>query len=837
MGRTYFKAVFSLLAISTLLIYFSIDVIALSKSLVNIGEVFVSEDSLIFTVIDDTKVSVIGHSDKENLKNLVIPSTVEYMGFEYDVTMIAANAFEDAPLLESVHISYSVEVISTLAFANAPSLKFIYLPQSITTIEDAAFSSCPAIEQVQVANVISPLEYYLAFDVNVWQTAEFVINTASMQILQSDESQADKSAMQIIVVNDEFDNNVYINGVSYRLNHETFEAVITTNVISDIAEELVLPTQIRFNENDYAVVAIGDNAFSSMMKLESIIIPQSIRSIGVGAFSGSSRISDVIINSDNCTIAPHAFENIGVDTQGIKVYFSISNALFLNSFAGDVTNWDSERYVIESDAVVGEEIEHNGLIYEITDINPYEVELIGASDKEIKKLLIEDTIVYKSDIYSVRTIKEQAFFESEIITLFIPNTVDRINTNAFSNSASLKYVYIAAESINLSIATQAFTQVGSASEGVFFFGASAHQYNNLNTTKENWDSEYYFYNFIPPVGGEEFDLGRYTYKIISLSDKGGNVEVLGFAPGYSANMADFPSIINHKLLDFTVIAIGDMAFYDNDIINNIVLGENIATIGESAFAECDNLIDITINYPYRGFIVGANAFNNLGDGDNVVVYGALEEKYTTLSEHMGNWDEEKYRYSPILTTMKATDEENALSIGVKFPGSYDVKSMELNKMEQVDIDLYMSNIITTEETSHRLADQYIAEYAYYVNLSGFNVDEVAKNICPIEIFVEVSGVDFNDLYLLYIYTDEDGEEQFVLLDDEFDNDDMLSAGVKFEESMTVLLLRSNDEDIEASDALITTDEQRNLVIYILIGVGALLIIATVVFIRLKIKKK
>jgi hypothetical protein len=54
--------------------------------------------------------------------------------------------------------------------------------------------------------------------------------------------------------------------------------------------DLVIPEKVQYNGEDYTVVNIGDNAFNAC-NLSSVIFPNSIISIGDGAFASDTHVS------------------------------------------------------------------------------------------------------------------------------------------------------------------------------------------------------------------------------------------------------------------------------------------------------------------------------------------------------------------------------------------------------------------------------------------------------------------------------------------------------------------------------------------------------------------
>ena len=95
-----------------------------------------------------------------------------------------------------------------------------------------------------------------------------------------------------------------INGIKYRLDEETLTAeVIELKDALELDETklnaeklmkmifngyegyIIIPETIVFNERTYRVTSIGEEAFAGSYSLKSVTIPDSVTSIGDGAFN------------------------------------------------------------------------------------------------------------------------------------------------------------------------------------------------------------------------------------------------------------------------------------------------------------------------------------------------------------------------------------------------------------------------------------------------------------------------------------------------------------------------------------------------------------------------
>ncbi len=79
----------------------------------------------------------------------------------------------------------------------------------------------------------------------------------------------------------------------------------------DKISKVTIPATVKYKGTKYAVVKIGDKAFSGCSKLTTVIIGKKVKTIGKNAFYGCSRLSTVKISSKKITkVGSKAFGNI-----------------------------------------------------------------------------------------------------------------------------------------------------------------------------------------------------------------------------------------------------------------------------------------------------------------------------------------------------------------------------------------------------------------------------------------------------------------------------------------------------------------------------------------------
>ena len=101
---------------------------------------------------------------------------------------------------------------------------------------------------------------------------------------------------------------VEINGIYYDLITEGNTAVVISNP-NKYTGNITIPEYVKYNDIDYSVISIGNDAFYDCTELSSITIPNSVTSIGERAFSNCENLVSIDIPNGVTIISPKAFQN------------------------------------------------------------------------------------------------------------------------------------------------------------------------------------------------------------------------------------------------------------------------------------------------------------------------------------------------------------------------------------------------------------------------------------------------------------------------------------------------------------------------------------------------
>ena len=182
-------------------------------------------------------------------------------------------AFKDAKELTNVELK-NVTEIGDMVFENCEKLESIVIPETLEEIGASVFGGCSSLQDIDLPN--KPL----ALDHNTFYGSAYYEDKSNWEngVLYVDN--------YLLAINSDF-----LNLSEYEVKEGTI--AIANNAFLNNAQNL---TKITLPEG---LKLIGDKAFSSLYKLESVNIPSSVDTIGYNAFA-STGISNNSTNwSDN----------------------------------------------------------------------------------------------------------------------------------------------------------------------------------------------------------------------------------------------------------------------------------------------------------------------------------------------------------------------------------------------------------------------------------------------------------------------------------------------------------------------------------------------------------
>ena len=196
----------------------------------------------------------------------IIPASVTYNSVSYSVTSIGESAFESCISLTSVTIPNSVTSIGENAFLGCSGLTSIDIPNSVTSIGRWAFYYCDGLISVTIPNSITSI---------------------------GDAPFGGCTGLTSIDVASDNSNYCLVDGVLFNKDKTTL-----IQYPGGKQGAYTIPN---------SVTSIGGGAFDGCSGLTSVTIPNSVTSIGAVAFYECYGLTSVTIPNSVTNIAEHAF--------------------------------------------------------------------------------------------------------------------------------------------------------------------------------------------------------------------------------------------------------------------------------------------------------------------------------------------------------------------------------------------------------------------------------------------------------------------------------------------------------------------------------------------------
>ena len=367
------------------------------------------------------------------------------------------------------------------------------------------------------------------------------------------------------------------NGIAYNFLDENSVAIAP---FSDYSGDIVIPDTVRFGGHTFRVTEIAANAFYGS-SIKSIVLPQSIATIGTSAFSNSG-IKQIIIPKSVTSIGSGAFQNcMSLSSVDIpESVTTIGNKLFLNCIS----------------------LESVTINARITSISESMFENCIA----LNHVDIPETVV---------TISTNAFKNSALNDIMIPQSVSSIGREAFKNCGHLSRLELPGNA--LTIGHEAFAEAPLADitclticppvasvdcfKSVVYGNATLRvleqvedRFRDIEPWKRFSHIETLVDSTLILIGDAYYNQTSDTTLTLCLSQRGNEtVEIL--------------EEVLFEGHTFTIDAIGDYAFLNNHDLITLVIPQSIKVLGTAAFSGCGNLKNVTIKSTELS--MGSNAFD------------------------------------------------------------------------------------------------------------------------------------------------------------------------------------------------------------------------------------
>ena len=441
-----------------------------------------------------------------------------------------------------LRVEEGVTHIGEFAFCRR-ELTSVTLPNSLTSIGKYAFWGNRNLTTI-TSKIVNPFPIDNSVFAEIPSNAKFIVPNGTINMYKA----TDGWNIFANIVETTEEKDFVVDGIGYNVSTDENIVVSVDNGMTNVE----IPDVVIYNGTVYYVSAIGRAAFHRNSTVETVVLPNSIKSIGEIAFGDCQSLKSINIPNSVTSIGDGAFYGCFSLTslhipEGIK---RIGNNMF----------WGCAR---------------------LTDV----------------------TIPQ-----SVTIIDEEAFRECLTLgSITIPGNVDEIGKNAFQKCYKLTDVYCYAEVLPITDNT--------AFDGTPIESATLHvPASAIDAYKASWPwknfGEIVAIGTIPEEG-EKPDTpdnpeksGKADFVIDGIGYNVSTDENIVVSVDNGMTDVEIPDLVTYNGTVYYVSAIGSAAFHKNSTVETVVLPNSIKSIGEIAFGDCQSLKSINI----------PNSVTSIGDG-------------------------------------------------------------------------------------------------------------------------------------------------------------------------------------------------------------------------------
>lgn len=233
--------------------------------------------------IDGYTVTGVEYMDTSNVRKIVMPDTVTYIG-----ESAFADSSDGVPL-EEVVLSKNLKTIGPWAFSGCFELKSIDIPECVNEIENGAFSGCYSLKNFNVSQNTNFGDR--VFGENMWSSIKALSDDYNTWLY-------DDNASDFFVWN----------GCLFAYRGSSKTPIIPSGVCG-IGDKVFENSDITGVTIPEGVRYINNGAFKECTSLKSVKFPNSLKRIGSVAFSGCTSLSSVTFGSGLKSIEYYGFSD------------------------------------------------------------------------------------------------------------------------------------------------------------------------------------------------------------------------------------------------------------------------------------------------------------------------------------------------------------------------------------------------------------------------------------------------------------------------------------------------------------------------------------------------
>lgn len=524
--------------------------------------------------------------------NIVIPSTIT-VGEGDDVKV------------------YTVTTIDTKAFYGCAELTDITIPATVTKIEGEAFTGCAAIKTITCEGTMPPDG--ANFEREVYDNAVLFVPFGSVDNYKDKYPWRRFENITEPVAIDE-------QGVWYKILSTEDKTCTVVAANEKYAGDIVIPETVTYKGEEYAVTGIDNYAFRACAELRSVVIGNNVISIGDRAFSDDDLLTSVTFGENVETIGQNVFswcQNVETiiclgttpasagefDSDIYSATLYVPEAAKASYMADEV--WGKFKKVLTST----DEFYAGGWFYRILSKEDNTCELVTASSYD-SAVEVPSKVTYNGGLYQVVKIGENTFNGcTRMSSVQLPTTITEIAGSSVAECENLQTIICLG------------TTPPTCTDG---FSQTVYENVSLNvpaTAKEVYSKTAPWSNFSNIAANTKFIVDEFMYEIRSDEEGNRTCAVLAGEDKYSGDIV-VPETVKYDGKTYTVVAVGEQAFYGCTELTSVKLPDTVQEIGNQAFAESGKLT--SVNLP-EGITSLTGAFSGCNSLAEITLPNSLTE--------------------------------------------------------------------------------------------------------------------------------------------------------------------------------------------------------------------
>ena len=524
-------------------------------------------------------------------------------------THICQAAFRNCKGLMSVTIPNSVTSIGMYAFQNCSSLTSIAIPCNVTSVDKTSFYGCTSLASV-VWNAKTSIDYNKFSDTDFYykEISPFHFSKSTLKSITFGDSV--KYIPEYICAYLDSLKYVTIGNSITNIGSDAFSgcsSLVKTNYTGSIGDWC----NIKFGDSGANPICYSHNLYINDVKINDLIIPNSVDSIHKYAFYNCKSITSTTIPNSVTSIGNDAFYNCSSLTS-VTIPNSVTS---IGAWAFEGCSSLSSITIPNSVTSIG-----NAAFYNCSSLRSA---IIGNGISKIENNTFENcsTLSYFAIGSRVENVGNRAFYACPIDTLFlrnpIPPTFESIGLD--KNSISRIYVPCGSYSTYKNSSWNNYAKYSSSFEddNVFFLNTNVTDSvaGRVETVSEANCDKGYTIKAVPTVGYEFVQWSDGVTDALRTLDLTQDTTLIAeFRQLFDGKCGDN---LYWKHYDDKIIIHGEGTMYDyaadsvpwyqfRDIVKTVEVFDGATSIGNNAFALCKNLNTLTLPGTIEN--IGENAF-------------------------------------------------------------------------------------------------------------------------------------------------------------------------------------------------------------------------------------